>query len=58
MGVEVFGGVRKVERLTLVGSRLSPAVVASLSDCLTWTAKVNGADLAGQRFGRFTITSG
>jgi hypothetical protein len=58
MGIDVFDGVRKIERLRLVGSRLSPAVVAALRDCLTLTAKVNCAALTGQRFGRFTITSG
>jgi hypothetical protein len=55
MGDHVFGGVTKIERLTLVGSPLSPSVVASLDGRLKSTAKVFGAALAGQRFGRFTI---
>jgi hypothetical protein len=39
----------------LVGSSLSPAVVASLSGCLISTAKVMGISLVGEKFGRFTI---
>jgi hypothetical protein len=52
----VFVGVTKLERLTLVGSPLSPLVVASLRRCLTRTAKVFSAALAGQKFGSFTIS--
>jgi hypothetical protein len=55
LGEGAFGGVAKIERLTLVGSRLLPAVVASLEHCLTSNAKVIGAALVGQKFGRFTI---
>jgi ankyrin repeat protein len=50
-----FSGVTRIERLILVGSPLSPAVVESLDHRLRSTATVVGAALAGQRFGRFTI---
>jgi hypothetical protein len=49
--------VNKLERLTLLGSRLVPAVVAILGDSLTPTAKVIGRDLVGQKFGRFMIAA-
>jgi hypothetical protein len=52
---DVFHRVTRIECLTLIGSPLSPAVVSALDHCLTPTAKVTGAALAGQRFGRFTI---
>jgi hypothetical protein len=52
-----FGGVRKLKRVTLVGSPLSSSVVATLEGCLMSTAKVVGAALAGQKFGRFTIAA-
>jgi hypothetical protein len=53
--VQAFDGVRRVERLTLVGSPLSWSVVMALEGCLTSAAKVGGGALAGQKFGRFTI---
>jgi hypothetical protein len=53
----VFRGVKKVERLTLLGSTLSPGVVEAVKDCLTSTAKVIGPALVGQKFDRFTITA-
>jgi hypothetical protein len=56
-GSDVFRGVRKVERLTLLGSRLSSEVVAVVEGCLTPTAKVIGPALVGQKFVRFTITA-
>jgi hypothetical protein len=52
-----FEGVGKLERVTLVGSPLSPSVVAALEGCLMSTAKVVGAALVGQKFGRFTIAA-
>jgi hypothetical protein len=55
IALEAFEGVRKLESVTLVGSPLSPSVVAALEGCLMSTAKVVGAALAGQKFGRFTI---
>jgi hypothetical protein len=53
---DVFGNVR-LKHLTLVGSPLSADVVANLENCLVPTAKVVGASLAGQRFGRFVIVA-
>jgi hypothetical protein len=53
LGEGVFTAVTKLKRLTLVGSVLSPAVVAALRGGLTLTAKVVGADLAARRFGPF-----
>jgi hypothetical protein len=58
LGEGVFTGVTKLERLTLVGSVLSPAVVAALRGGLTLTAKVVGADLAARRFGPFRFGGG
>jgi hypothetical protein len=55
--MEVFRDVKKVKRLTLLGSTLSPGVVAIVKGCLTPTAKVVGPALVGQKFGRFTITA-
>jgi hypothetical protein len=52
-----FEGVAKLERVILVGSQLSPSVVEALEGCLMSTAKVVGAALAGQKFGRFTIAA-
>jgi hypothetical protein len=52
-----FAGVRELERLTLVGSPLSQSVVEALEGCLMSTAKVVGAALVGQKFGRFTIAA-
>jgi hypothetical protein len=49
--------VSKLERVTLVGSPLSPSVVGALEGCLVSTAKVVGAALAGQKFGRFAIAA-
>jgi hypothetical protein len=57
INLQAFDGVRKLERVTLVGSWLSPLVVAALEECLMSTAKVVGAALAGQKFGRFTIAA-
>jgi hypothetical protein len=57
-GEDVFTGVTKLERLTLVGSVLSPAVVAALEKCLTSTARVVGADLAARKFGPFRFGNG
>jgi hypothetical protein len=54
IGKGAFTGV-KLERLTLVGTRLSPAVVAALHCCLSSTAKVVGVALVGQQVGSFTI---
>jgi hypothetical protein len=56
-GDDVFRGVKNVERLTLLGSTLSPGVVAIVKGCLTPTAKVIGPALVGQKFDRFTITT-
>jgi hypothetical protein len=58
LGGGVFMGVAKLERLILVGSALSPAVVTALEGCLTSTARVVGAALVTRRFGPFTIGSG
>jgi hypothetical protein len=57
-GKSVFEGVTKLERLTLVGSVLSPAVVAALEGCLTSTAKVVGLGLIGREFRRLMLRSG
>jgi hypothetical protein len=54
IGKCAFAGVI-LERLTLVGASLSPAVVAALRRHLSSTAKVVGADLGGRNFGKFTI---
>jgi hypothetical protein len=56
-GSDVFHGVKKVERLTLLGSTWSPGVIANVKGCLTPTAKVIGPALVGRKFGRFTITA-
>jgi hypothetical protein len=56
-GSDVFYGVRKVERLALFGSTMSPRVVANVKDCLTPTAKVIGLGLFVRKFDRFTITA-
>jgi hypothetical protein len=56
-GVDVFRGVKRVERLTLLGSTLSPGVVAILKGCLMQTAKVIGPALVGKEFGSFTISA-
>jgi hypothetical protein len=57
IGTDVFHGVKKVERLTLLGSKLSPWIVEIVKGCLTPTAKVFGPALVGQKFDRFTITA-
>jgi hypothetical protein len=57
-GKGVFGGVTKLEHLTLVGSVLSPAVVSELEGCLTSTAKVIGPALVEQAFGQFATEGG
>jgi hypothetical protein len=51
---DVFRGMR-LDRLTLVGSPLHPAVVANLERALAPDARVISAALAGQAFGRFAI---
>jgi hypothetical protein len=56
-GSDVFRGVKKVERLALLGSTLSPGVVSIVKGCLTPTAKVFGSALVGQKVDRFTITA-
>jgi hypothetical protein len=48
-GSPVFGGVKKVERLTLLGSTLSPGVVAIVKGCLMPMAKVIGPALVRQK---------
>jgi hypothetical protein len=53
-GKSVFQGVNKLERLTLVGSVLSPAVVVALEGCLASTARVIGPALIERESGRFT----
>jgi hypothetical protein len=55
---DVFGGVTKIERVTVLGSPLSQSVVAGLEGSLTPGAKVLGAALEGEAFGRFTIAAG
>jgi hypothetical protein len=56
-GDDVFRGVKEVDRLTLLGSKLSWRVIRNIRDCLTPTAKVVGPELVGRKFGRFTITA-
>jgi hypothetical protein len=56
--IQVFDGAPVLESLTLVGSPLNPAIVAVVEPALMPGAKVVGAALAGQEFGRFTITAG
>jgi hypothetical protein len=56
-GSDVFYGVTKVERLTLLGSTLSPGVISIVKGCITPTARVIGPALVGQKFDRFTITA-
>jgi hypothetical protein len=51
LGQGVFTGGTKLEQLTLVGSVLSQAVVATLEECLTPTARVIGASLVARRLG-------
>jgi hypothetical protein len=51
-----FRNVTSVDQLTLLGSPLSPEVVA-LRCCLTAGAKVFGSGLVGQKFGRFKIAA-
>jgi hypothetical protein len=59
LGEGVFEGVTKLDRLTLLGSPLSPAVVANLKACLflgpVTAPRVIGPALPGQMFGRFSI---
>jgi hypothetical protein len=57
-GKSVFEGVTRLDRLTLVGSVLSPAVVMALEGCLTSTAKVISPALVGRKFGWFTFGGG
>jgi hypothetical protein len=58
LGGGVFRGVRKIERLTLFGSVLKPAVVSALEGCLTPTAKVIGPALVERKLGRLTFGGG
>jgi hypothetical protein len=58
LGVYVFGRVDKLEHLTLVGSRLSRAVVEALEHCLIPTAIIVGANLKERSFGPFTFGGG
>jgi hypothetical protein len=53
----VFQGVTRLERVTLVGSPLHAAVVENLEPTLATGARVIGAALAGQAFGRFAIVA-
>jgi ankyrin repeat protein len=55
MGERVFACVKKIDHLTLVGSSLSPTLVASLRNCLTKTAKVYGACLTDRLFSGYAI---
>jgi hypothetical protein len=57
LGNGVFQGVTKLERLTLLGSPLSPAVARMLRGCLNATAKVIGSARVMQRFGRLAIAA-
>jgi hypothetical protein len=57
MGGDAFMGVMALEHLTLLGSPLSSAVVASLEGCLSAAADVIGNSLVGLAFGRFTIAA-
>jgi hypothetical protein len=57
LGGDVFVGVTKLEHLTLLGSALSPSVVANLERCLTSTATVKCPALVGRKFGSFTIAT-
>jgi hypothetical protein len=57
-GKGVFQGVTKLERLTLVGSVLSPAVVLALEGCLTSTATVIGPALIERESDRLTFGGG
>jgi hypothetical protein len=57
-GKSVFWGVERLERLTLVGSVLSPAVVEALEGCLTSTAKVISPTLVERKFGWFAFGGG
>jgi hypothetical protein len=53
---DVFYGLT-LERVTLVGSPLDPAVVANVEPALAPSATVISAALAGQWFGRFAIAA-
>jgi hypothetical protein len=53
---DVFYGMT-LERVTLVGSPLDPAVIANVEPALAPGATVISAALAGQRFGRFAIAA-
>jgi hypothetical protein len=53
---DVFRGVT-LDRVTLIGSPLDPAVVANLAPALAPGAKVISAALAGQAVGRFAIVA-
>jgi hypothetical protein len=57
-GKSVFEGVTKLERLTLVGSVLSPVVVVALEGCLTSTAKVIGPALIEHESGSLMLGGG
>jgi hypothetical protein len=53
LGDGVFAGVARIEQLTLVGSVLSPAVVAAVEGCLLSSARVVDPALAGRKLGFF-----
>jgi hypothetical protein len=53
---DVFYGMT-LERVTLVGSPLGPAVISNVEPVLAPSATVISAALAGQRFGRFAIVA-
>jgi hypothetical protein len=53
-----FTGVTRLERLTLVGSVLSRAVIAALQESMTPKARVVGAALPARKVGPFRFGSG
>jgi hypothetical protein len=57
LGSGVFRGVTNLQRLTLLGSPLSPGVVANLEGCLAPAAQVFDPSLVGQSFAGFSIAA-
>jgi hypothetical protein len=57
-GKSVFERVTTLERLTLIGSMLAPAVVMALEGCLTSTAKVVGPGLIERESDRSAFGGG
>jgi hypothetical protein len=57
LGSDVFRGVTLLQRLTLLGSALSPGVVANLEGCLAPAARVFGPSLVGKRLAGFSIAA-